>query len=195
MKTGGRIALGVGAGYLLGRTRKMRLALMIAAAGATGTVGSPRQLVQRGLKQLASSQELGKLTEVARDELMNAAKAAAVTAASSRIDSLNERLQDRSSGVTKGLGKARGRQEDSEEGTEEGTEENPGDTAETESGESSRSAHDGHQETPARGRDRRQPAKRATKRARSADGGEDSPRRSSRTRTSSTRTPVRRTGR
>jgi hypothetical protein len=36
MKSGTRVAIGVAAGYLLGRTRKMRLALMIAAAGVTG---------------------------------------------------------------------------------------------------------------------------------------------------------------
>lgn len=95
MKPGARIALGVGAGYLLGRTKKMRLALMIAAAGATGRSGtSPTKLLQHGLKQLGSSPELGKLTDVARDELLGAVKAAAVTAASSRIESLTERLQD-----------------------------------------------------------------------------------------------------
>lgn len=85
MKGGGRVALGVGAGYLLGRTRKMRLALMIAAAGATGTL-SPRTLLRRGLKELGSVPELSVLTETARGELLNAALLAAVTAASSRRD-------------------------------------------------------------------------------------------------------------
>ena len=36
MKGGTRVAAGVAAGYLMGRTKKMRLALMIAAAGMTG---------------------------------------------------------------------------------------------------------------------------------------------------------------
>lgn len=36
MANGAKVAMAVGAGYLLGRTRKMRVALMLAAAGITG---------------------------------------------------------------------------------------------------------------------------------------------------------------
>ena len=93
-----RLACGVAIGYVLGRTRKMRLALMI--AGATGVAGSPRQLVERGVKQLASVPEVGKLTTIARGQLLDAAKTAAMTAASSRIDALNERLQGTAAGGT-----------------------------------------------------------------------------------------------
>lgn len=96
MKTGARIAVGVGIGYLLGRTKKMRLALTLAAAGATGRAGtSPSSLLRGGLKQLGSIPELGKLTDVARNELLTAARSAAVSAASQRIESLSERIQDR----------------------------------------------------------------------------------------------------
>ena len=91
MNSRARLAVGVAIGYLLGRTRKMRLALMV--AGATGAATSPRQLMQRGLKQLTSTPEIGKLTTVVRGQLVDAAKTAAVTA-SSRIDALNERLQN-----------------------------------------------------------------------------------------------------
>ena len=95
MKAGARVALAVGAGYALGRTKKMRLALMIAAAGATGRANlSPAKLLETGLSRLGSSPELSKLTDIARDELMSAAKAAAVTAATSRIESLSDRLQE-----------------------------------------------------------------------------------------------------
>ncbi|MEU4674652.1 hypothetical protein AB0F91_43565 [Amycolatopsis sp. NPDC023774] len=102
MKAGTPMALGVAAGYLLGRTTKGRLALMIAAAGATGKAGvSPAKLVQSGLEQLGSSAEIGQLTSLARDELLAAAKSAAVTAASGKIESLSERLQD-GSALTRG---------------------------------------------------------------------------------------------
>jgi hypothetical protein len=94
MKPGARVALGVGIGYFLGRTRKMRLALAFAAAGAGGTLGkSSGALLRGGTSALASSPEVAKLTERVRGELVNAVKAAAVTAASSRIDSLSERIQ------------------------------------------------------------------------------------------------------
>ncbi|RJQ83839.1 hypothetical protein [Amycolatopsis panacis] len=120
MKSGARVALAIGAGYLLGRSKKMRLALMIAAAGATGRVGtSPGKLLQNGLKQLASSPELGKLTDLAREELLGAAKSAAVTAASSRIESLNERLQSGGSEEDEDEHE----EQDEDEGAEDETEE------------------------------------------------------------------------
>ena len=49
--------------------------------------------MKRGVSALGSSPEIGKITESVRGELLSAARAAAVTAASNRIDSLNERLQ------------------------------------------------------------------------------------------------------
>ncbi|WP_198680673.1 hypothetical protein, partial [Lentzea terrae] len=85
------MALGVGIGYLLGRSHKMRLALMVAAAGAAGKVGSPEALLQRGL---SASPELAKMTETIRGELVGAVKAAALSATSSRIDSLSDRIRN-----------------------------------------------------------------------------------------------------
>lgn len=212
MKTGGRIALGVGMGYLLGRTRKMRLALMIAAAGATRKVGSPGQLVQRGLKQLVATPELGKLTEIARGELMNAAKAAAVTAASSRIDSLNERLQDRAGGRGKTQEQeepsqdedrdeetpARGRSRRQSSNGRAGSDEDTGEAGEAGEEEQEEAPDEGERERPA---PRRRASTRTATRRRSADESEGTTaRRGNRSRTSGTRTstgrtPVRRTGR
>ncbi|MBX4168781.1 hypothetical protein HBA53_14860 [Rhodococcus pyridinivorans] len=99
MKPGARVALGVGIGYFLGRTKKMRVAMMLAGAGMTGKLPSnPQELLQRSASMLGSSPEISKITESVRGELMHAARAAAVTAASNRIDALNERLQSRASG-------------------------------------------------------------------------------------------------
>ncbi|WP_280496061.1 hypothetical protein [Nocardia asiatica] len=94
MKGGGRIALGVGIGYLLGRTRKMRFALSLAgAAMARRSAGTPGDLLERGTSLLKQSPELTRITDTVRDELLTAARSAAVTAASNRLDALNERLQ------------------------------------------------------------------------------------------------------
>lgn len=94
MKGGTRIAIGVGVGYLLGRTRKMRFALSLAgAAMARRSTGTPADLLERGTALLKSSSALTELTDTVRGELMDAARSAAVTAASNRIDALNERLQ------------------------------------------------------------------------------------------------------
>jgi hypothetical protein len=157
-----RLACGVAIGYLLGRTRKMRLALMV--AGATGAVGTPRQLVERGLRQLASVPEVGKLTTVARGQLVDAARTAAMTAASSRIDALNERLQ-----AKVGSGEDAPDDEPAED-SDENIEENSGDAPR---------------------RPRRSAGSTARRRASTDDSG-DKPRRSSTRR--STRAPVRRAG-
>ncbi|WP_433189514.1 hypothetical protein [Actinoallomurus sp. CA-150999] len=96
MKDGLRIALAVGAGYLMGRRRKMKLALTLAAAGASGRIAKdPAGLVRQGTKLLSASPEVKVLTETVRGRLVEAGKAAAVTAASSQIDALSDRLQRR----------------------------------------------------------------------------------------------------
>ena len=100
MSNGGKVALAVGAGYLLGRTKKMRLALMLAAAGITGKFpSSPTALVGQGLKSLGANADVTQLTEQLRGELLNAGRAAALSAATSQIESLNDRLQGVTSAV------------------------------------------------------------------------------------------------
>jgi hypothetical protein len=101
MANGTKVAMAVGAGYLLGRTRKMRVALMLAAAGVTGKFpGGPTQLVAQGLKSLGASADVSQLSQQLRGELLAAARAAAVAAATHQVDSLNDRLQ----GVTSTVG-------------------------------------------------------------------------------------------
>ena len=94
MKGGTRIAVGVGIGYVLGRTRKMRFALSLAGAVmARRSTGMPAELLERGTSLLKSSPELSQLSDTVRGELVGAARSAAVTAASTGIDALNDRLQ------------------------------------------------------------------------------------------------------
>lgn len=101
MSNGVRVAAAVGAGYVLGRTRKMRLAFMLAAAGVTGKFPArPSDLMVQGLKSLGASDQLNQLGDQLRGELLGAARAAAVAAATSQVDALNDRLQ----GVTADLG-------------------------------------------------------------------------------------------
>ncbi|MFC9764208.1 hypothetical protein [Rhodococcus jostii] len=95
-----QMAAAIGAGYLLGRTRRMKLALMLAGAGTTGRFGGPRELLSLGTKMLANSPEVAKLGDTVRGELLGAAKAAAVTAASQRIDTLSNRLQSGGKEIT-----------------------------------------------------------------------------------------------
>jgi hypothetical protein len=94
VSNGAKVALAVGAGYLLGRTRKMRIAMMLAAAGVTGKFPAmPASLVANGLKSLGASDQLHDLTDQLRGEVLNAAKAATLAAATHRVDALSDRLQ------------------------------------------------------------------------------------------------------
>lgn len=112
MKDGLRIALAVAVGYYMGRKRKVRLALSLAAAGASGRLGkNPAALVKRGSKLLGASPEVKNLTETVRGRLVEAGKAAAVTAASSQIDALSDRIQQRTDALLRPRPPARARED------------------------------------------------------------------------------------
>lgn len=100
MKGGTRAALALGVGYILGRRRKMRLTTMLAIGTATGGIrGVGGTAIQRGLKMLGSTEALGKvapqlgeIADTVRGDLLDAGKAAAVAAATNRIESLTDSL-------------------------------------------------------------------------------------------------------
>jgi hypothetical protein len=103
MKAGAQTALALGVGYVLGRRRKLRMTTVLAAAAATGGVGSLGGVaLRRGLKMLSSSEalgdlgpQLGEIAETVRGDLVDAGKAAALAAVNERIGSLSDTLHDR----------------------------------------------------------------------------------------------------
>jgi hypothetical protein len=100
MKCGARLGLAVMAGFFLGRFHKMKWALGLAAlAGGRRLPGGPGGLLQQGAKLLTSSPEVTKLTDEMKGRLVDAGKAAAVAAVSSKINSLSEGLRERSEAV------------------------------------------------------------------------------------------------
>ncbi|WBB66133.1 hypothetical protein [Micromonospora sp. WMMD812] len=106
MNSGARIGLAVGFGYLLGRRRKMRTALTLAAAVAAGRASrDPGGLLKRGADLLQSNPHLANLGRLG-GPLAVAGKAAATAAAGNGIDALSgklrgsaETLRRRSAGV------------------------------------------------------------------------------------------------
>ena len=104
---GAQAALAVGVGYALGRRRKMRLATMLAIGAATGGVGRFGPIaMRRGAKYLGSTDlvgalgpevggQVGDIVSTIRGELLDATKAAAIAAVSSRIESVSDSLHDR----------------------------------------------------------------------------------------------------
>ncbi|MFE9954823.1 hypothetical protein [Micromonospora sp. NPDC005299] len=92
MKSGARVALAVGFGYLLGRRKKMRTALTLAAAVAAGRASQrPGGLKQLGT-DLLNVPQLGGLGKLGVP-LATAGKAAATAAAGSGIDALSGKLR------------------------------------------------------------------------------------------------------
>lgn len=93
MKSGARIGLAVGFGYLLGRRRKLRTALTLAAAVAAGRASrEPGGLLKAGGNLLQSSPHLSNLGRLG-GPLAAASKAAATAAAGSGIDAISGKLR------------------------------------------------------------------------------------------------------
>jgi hypothetical protein len=93
MKCGSQIAVAVVGGYVLGRSHKTRMAILLAliAAGGGKLPIGPEDL----LKKTPLGGPLDKLTGDLRGQLVDAGMNVAKKAASSRIDSLSDRLQER----------------------------------------------------------------------------------------------------
>jgi hypothetical protein len=108
VKCGVRVALGVAGGYLLGRTKKMKLAMMLGGMAAGRQAGGPGQLLGQGMKLLGQSPELSRLTDELRGRLLDAGKAAAVAIATRQVENLTERVVGRVGPVTDAGGKAAG---------------------------------------------------------------------------------------
>ncbi|PWR08881.1 hypothetical protein DKT68_14140 [Micromonospora acroterricola] len=108
MKTGTRIGLAVGFGYLLGRRRKMRTALTLAAAVAAGRASRDAGgLLKRGTDVLHSSPHLSSLTRLG-GPLVNAGRSAASAAAGSGVDALSGRLRSSADALRSRSGKQGG---------------------------------------------------------------------------------------
>lgn len=100
MKHGPQIALAVAVGYALGRSKKMKLAITVGGMMAGRRLaGEPQRLLEEGVKVVGSSPEVSKLKGELRDRLVEAAKNAAMAAATNKIDSLGENLTRRVSGM------------------------------------------------------------------------------------------------
>ncbi|MFC0008056.1 hypothetical protein [Micromonospora siamensis] len=93
MKSGARVALAIAAGYVLGRRKKMRTALTLAAAVAAGRASQrPGGLMKVGTDLLNNTPQLGNLSKLGAP-LATAGKAAASAAAGSGIDALSGKLR------------------------------------------------------------------------------------------------------
>src|SRR4051795_9494239 len=89
----GNVALGVAAGYLLGRTKKMRLAITLGSMIAGKHVStSPAGLLRQAGELVEKNPQLAELQQRVTGELFDAARSAALATATSRLQSANRAL-------------------------------------------------------------------------------------------------------
>ncbi|MEU1809407.1 hypothetical protein O7622_02255 [Micromonospora sp. WMMD1076] len=107
MRSGTRVAFAVGFGYLLGRRKKMRTALTLAAAVAAGRASRrPGGLKQLGADLMAANPQLRNLGGLA-PPLVAAGRAAATAAAGNGIDAIGGRLREGTGALRRKAGTGR----------------------------------------------------------------------------------------
>ncbi|MDA5140368.1 hypothetical protein PEM37_02540 [Streptomyces sp. AD681] len=95
------MAAAVAGGYLLGRTKKAKLAFAVGSYLVGRRVGlSPGQVLGQGLGSLQRAPQFQELSEQVRGELLTAGRAAVTAAANRRLTGLADSLRDRTDALT-----------------------------------------------------------------------------------------------
>ncbi|WP_217168206.1 hypothetical protein [Streptomyces sp. AC512_CC834] len=95
------LAAAMAGGYLLGRTKKAKLAFAVGSYLAGRRIGlSPGQVLSQGLGDLQQMPQVRELTERVRGELLTAGRAAVTAAANRRLTGLADTLRDRTEALT-----------------------------------------------------------------------------------------------
>lgn len=123
------LAAGVAGGYVLGRTKKGRVALT-AAALVMGRSADPRGLMANGMRKLADMPQVASLGGQLKGEVFQAGRAALTAAADRRLGSLTDTLRDHTP-VAGGEASGTPAEPDSADTSEE----EPADTTKKEAGE------------------------------------------------------------
>src|SRR5215217_2092908 len=117
MSATSRVAGAIAAGYLLGRFKKLRLAILVGSA-----MSSPKfRSAAVGMieDRLLGGAVVGTLTKEVGGKLVNAGNTAATSIVASRIDSLSQNLADRSQNLRKGTPDETGKSQEAEEPEDE----------------------------------------------------------------------------
>jgi hypothetical protein len=110
------LAAAIAGGYLLGRTKKAKIAFAVATylAGRRFSL-NPQEIIAQSARKIGESPQVGQLGEQVRHELVDALKTAVSSAANNKLNSFADALQTR----TQALGGEKDEEpEDEEEGEE-----------------------------------------------------------------------------
>ncbi|TDD71034.1 hypothetical protein E1262_07875 [Jiangella aurantiaca] len=104
MNTATRVAAAAATGYVLGRRRRLKMAIAVGSMLAGKRLATdPRGMLRQAGEFVESRPELAKLSDQVRTTLYTAARGAAVGAVSQRIDRLSDSIRDRSERLTGGV--------------------------------------------------------------------------------------------
>src|SRR6476659_1237945 len=96
MSNEARVALAVAGGYLLGRNKKMKLAISLGSMLVGQRVSTnPRALLKQGRELVQANPNLAEIEDQIRGKFLEAARAAALATLSSRMELVSDSLRDR----------------------------------------------------------------------------------------------------
>jgi hypothetical protein len=145
MSATSRVAGAVAAGYVLGRFKKLRLAVLVASAMASPKFRSAAAgLIQ---DRIPGGAIVGGLTKEVGGRLLDAGKAAATTVVAGRIDTLSQNLADRSESLRKATPGAQAGKSRGDEPTDDRASEEPMDEYEEPEGEVAEEPRDEYEES------------------------------------------------
>ncbi|NDZ80973.1 hypothetical protein G3I19_21035 [Streptomyces sp. SID10853] len=143
----------VAAGYVLGRTKKGKLAIGLASLVAGQQLPlNPRDMISMGARKLAENPQVAPLIEQVRGEVLTAGRTALSAQANRRLESVADALQQRTSALLEQPGEEEENEEEDED--EEYAEEDEEEPAEEEAEEEEGDEGEEEEEPP------RRPAKR-----------------------------------
>ena len=144
MSATSRVAGAVAAGYVLGRFKKLRFAVLVGS-----TMASPKfRSAAAGMIQdrLPGGTVVGTMTKEVGGKLINVGKTAATSIVASRIDSLSQSLADRSQNLRKGAPDGRAGKSRSDEPADDRGSEEPEDEYEQQEGSETEEPEDEDEE-------------------------------------------------
>ncbi|RSS87969.1 hypothetical protein EF919_32475 [Streptomyces sp. WAC02707] len=95
------LAAAVAGGYLMGRTKKAKLAFAVGSYLMGRRIGlSPGQVLSQGLSGIQRNPQLQELTDQVRGELLTASRTAVTAAANRTLTGLADNLRDRTDALT-----------------------------------------------------------------------------------------------
>jgi hypothetical protein len=147
MSTSARVAGAVAAGYVLGRFKKLRMAVLVASAMSSPKVRSvAAEMIQN---RIPGGAIVGGLTREVGGKLADVGKTAATSIVASRIDALSQNLAERSDNLRQGTPGGKARKSEAEEPADDRQAEEPEDEFQDQEGEEAEQPEDEYEEEEA----------------------------------------------